>query len=368
MIILLYGGNELAIQRRLRELRELADGGSGMLDSNQNIIDGRDAKPNDILAAAMSLPFLSPMRLVVVERVFERFQGRRAGRGEPATPKGWEPLLAALEAGIPESTILVFLGLPYGSGQNAETIGPGNQLVARLGKIPGVLNEHKAAIDAKEIPQFVRERAHELGIRFRPGKFPERLAKGEAMPDESDPAQLIANLCQSDTMSIANELKKLALYSNGDDVTVAEVNRVCAGERTATAFNFRDAVLDGDLGKALEFKTRLLRDGEALAGLLFMLTDGYRRTVPIVDGLENGASEEELGRLMGNAGKYPRLRADNIRRAKHLQGDHLRVAFEHLVEADRTNKLGEVDEEVAFDILLAKLCELARSPALARPR
>lgn len=368
MIILLYGGNELAIQRRLRELRGMADGGSGMLESNQNIVDGRDAKPNDILAAAMSLPFLSPMRLVIVERVFERFQGRRGGRGEPATPKGWEALLAALEAGIPDSTILVFLGLPYGTGQNAETIGPQNQLVARLAKIPGVLNEHKAAIDAREIPQFVRERAHELGIRFRPGRFPERLQTGETLPEESDPAQLIANLCQSDTLSIANELKKLALYSNGEDVTVAEVNRVCAGERTATAFNFRDAVLDGDLGKALEFKTRLLRDGEAVAGLLFMLTEGYRRSVPVIDGLDNGASDEELGRLMGNAGKYPKLRNDNIRRARHLRGGRLRLAFEYLVEADRTNKLGEVDEEVGFDILLAKLCELARAPLTATRR
>ncbi len=368
MIILLYGGNELAIQQRLRELRELADGGSGMLDSNQNIIDGRDAKPNEILAAAMSLPFLSPMRLVLVERVFERFQGRRATRGEAATPKGWEPLLAALEAGIPESTILVFLGLPYGTGQNAETISPQNQLVARLAKIPGVLNEHRAAIDPKEIPGFVRERAHELGIRFRPGKFPERLRNGETMPEESDPALLIANLCQADTLSISSELRKLALYSPGQDVTVAEVNRVCAGERTATGFNFRDAVFDGDLGKALEFKGRLLRDGEEFNGLLYLLMDGYRRIVPVVDGLESGASDDELGRLMGNAGKYPKLRADNIRRARRLQGGHLRLAFEHLVEADRSHKLGQVDEEVAFDILLMRLCELSRPPAAAGRR
>ena len=367
MIILLYGGNELAIQRRLRELRELADGSSGMIDSNQNIVDARDAKPNDILAAAMSVPFLSAKRLVIVERAFERFQGRRsAGRGEPSTPRGWEPIVAAIEAGLPETTILVFLGLPHTDRERVEFITPQNQLVARLAKLPDVRNEHMPAIDPKQLPQYVRDRAGEFGIRLTPGRFPDRLRSGEQLPDETDPAALIAALCQSDTLSIDNELNKLALYTNGGEVTAVEVNRVCAGERIATAFGLRDAIQDGDLGLALEFKNRLLRNGEAIQGLLFTVMEGYRRVVPLVEALDNHAPDAELSRIMGKPGTYPKLRAALIRRARSLQGDGLRQAFAALVEADRTNKLGEVDDEVAFDIMLAKLCDLARRAPAAR--
>ena len=35
-------------------------------------------------------------------------------------------------------------------------------------------------------------------------------------------------------------------------------------------------------------------------------------------------------------------------------------AYGYIVEADRTNKMGEVDEEVGIDILLMKLCALGR--------
>ena len=79
--------------------------------SNLNAVDGRDAKPNDILGPAMSVPFLSARRLVLVEHFLERFE-RRGGQG-PRSLEAFEPLFAGLEAGIPETTLLVFFGQPF---------------------------------------------------------------------------------------------------------------------------------------------------------------------------------------------------------------------------------------------------------------
>ena len=369
MIVLLYGANELAIRRRLQELRDEADGGSGMGESNVNVVDGREAKANDILAAAMSAPFLSARRLVVVERIFERFE-RFEGRGtsERGLPKSLDPLVAALEAGIPETTILVFLGLPFGRDPIPNEVSEKNALVQRLAKIPGVRNEHHGKLDRGALIEHIRAEAQRRGLRFRPGKPADRLQPGERMPDEPDPAQLIAALCQSDTLAIANELDKLALYTGGGDVSVVEVSRICAGERVATNFQFRDAVLDGNLALACECSSRLLYAGEELKGLLFLLAEAYRSVARLIDAVEDRLPPEEIGKLMGKAGQFSGLRDAQIRRVRAIGASGLKRAFQLLVEAERANKLGEMDEEVAFDVLLARLCEIARPAAVARRR
>ena len=123
MIVLLYGANELAIQRRLAELRDEADGGSGMLESNLSVIDGRDAKPADILGPVMSVPFLAPKRLVVIENLLERFESR-PDRAQPRSLVPYEPLFTALEAGIPDSTLLVFLGQRFLVGEAKRFVTP----------------------------------------------------------------------------------------------------------------------------------------------------------------------------------------------------------------------------------------------------
>jgi DNA polymerase III delta subunit len=367
VIVLLYGGNELAIQGRLAELREIADGGTGMLDSNLNAIDGRDAKPADIIGPVMAVPFLSAKRMVLVEHLLERYEPRDGTRGGTRSLGPMEPLIATLEAGIPDSTLLVFLGLPISSGAKSRAVSSKNPLVARLIKVPGVSNEEMPELKGEDLLRAIRAEAASRGVRFVAGKPAARLHPGELMPEESDPAMLIANLLQSDMLSIASELDKLALYAAGDDTTVVEVNRVCAGARVSDEFKFSDAVMDGQLGNALESLARLKRDGSNLQGLLGLLQTGYRRSANIIDLLEDRATPEEIGKSMGPAGRWPNLRDKAIRRARGLGRDGLRDAYGALVHYERTFKQGEIDEEVGFEVLIARLCALA-APARAGSR
>jgi DNA polymerase III delta subunit len=358
VIVLLYGANELALKRRLTELKEQADGGSGMLESNLNAVDGRDAKPNDILGPAMSVPFLSARRLVLVEHFLERFE-RRGGQASPRSVEPFEPLFAGLEAGIPDTTLLVFFGQPFlAPGGLKSSVTKANPMVAALAKRTGASNEEKPELKGAALVDAIRDEARQRGVQLRPGHLKDRLLPGEVMPEEADPAKLIANLVQGDMLSVANELDKLALYSNGNDVSVVEVNRVCAGERIATGFEFVDAVMDGDLGKSLEDISRLKRDGETLHAILASLFNGYRRAASILDLLDARATPEKIGKSMGPAGKWPNLRDAAIRRARNLGHDGLKAAYQAMVEADRTDKLGEVDNEVGFDILIMRLTAL----------
>ncbi len=361
MILLLYGGNELAIRRRLQELKDQADGGSGMLLTNLNEIDGRDAKPHEILGAAMSPPFLAPFRLVIVDHLLARSESRGYER-TPRKSGDQDPLVTGLERGMPDSTMLVFLGMPFRAGARNMVVTKNNPLVKQLAKLPGAVDEEHAAITKPdEIQRYIRDEAAARGIRFRTGRAAEGAYEAhEERPAETDPVALLGNLLQGDTLAIANELDKLALYSMGADVTVAEVNRVCAGERQANRFTFVDAVQDGNLGVALEMLERLRRDGEADAGLLASLFDGFRRSATILEMIEQGARDDELAKGMGNAGRYPKLFQANKSRARRLSAGQLKAAYEAMVAADRTHKMGEVDEDVALEIVIAGLAAGAR--------
>lgn len=366
MILILFGANELAMRRRIQELKDEADGGTGMLMTNLVEVDGRDAKPHEILGPAMSPPFLAPKRLVIVEHLLERFEARGGPRGSRALGP-WDQFAADLAAGIPETTTLVFLGQPFLAQGQPRLVTKSNPLVARLKDVPGAVLEEHPEIKGKELERYIRDEAAFRGIRFRPGQPPrEKLQAWEELPPEADPAVLLANLLQGDTLLIANELDKLGLWAGGAPVDVLDVQRVCAGDREPNRFNLVDALMDGNLAVALEMLARLKRDGENLQALLATITDRYRVLAQLIDLLEEGAPEDALAKVLGNAGKYENLRRAAIERARRHGPRKLRLAYEYLVEADRTNKLGEVDEDLAIEILMMKLCALAPAAAGSR--
>jgi len=223
-----------------------------------------------------------------------------------------------------------------------------------------VVEEH-AAIDPKQRGRYIREEAALRGIRFRNGPAKrEKLESWEEPPIEADPAELMANVLQGDTLAIANELDKIALWANGEDVDVLDVHRLTGGDREANRFALVDSLMDGNLALAWETMTRLKRDGDALPAILGMIIDRYRTMAQIIDLLEQGAPEEAIGKLLGRAGTFEGLRRAAIERARRIGPERMKQAYAYLVEADRGHKLGEADEEQAMDLLLMRLAQLQR--------
>ncbi len=117
--------------------------------------------------------------------------------------------------------------------------------------------------------------------------------------------------------------------------------------------------MDGQLGNALESLARLKRDGENLQGLLGLLQTGYRRSATIIDMLEDRATPEEIGKSMAapDASRHLRDRPSPAwARARRAPRGVRRVG------ALRAHpfKQGEIDEEVGFEVLIARLCARSR--------
>lgn len=362
VIVLLFGANELAMRRRLQELKDEADGGSGMLVTNLTTVDGRDAKPNDVIAPCMAPPFLAPKRLVVVEHLLERFESRGGPRGSRNLGP-WEELAGQLAAGIPETTTLVFFGQPFLVEGRQRSVSKTNALVQALSKVPGASVEEFPELQKDDLLRYINEEAALRGIKFRRGGAFE---SHEERPPETDPAQLLANLLQGDTLSIANELDKLALYArdSSGEVDVAVVNRVSHGDRDTKSWDLTDAVVNCQLGPALAALKSLADNGENLQGLLGLITSKYRGLAPVADLVARGMPKEAIAQELGRPNNYPLTK--DIEAAKRLGQAGVKRAYEYIVEADRTNKMGEVDEDTSIELLLIKLCSLA--PAVVSRR
>jgi DNA polymerase III subunit delta len=344
----------------MARLKEDADGGSGMLGTNLVTIEGRDAKPEEIIAAVMTPPFLSPQRLVVVENLLDRFERRgddeRAGRAVDR----FNPLFQALAGGMPPTSVLVFTG-------NETTAR--NPMITRLKEL-GAEDEEYPELKGEPLLRLIREEAAARGIRFRTGPFKTHQPLDDEIRKLGDPAMLLAatvkyeipgreNEWRTDTLGLANELDKLALFTMGRDATVDEVYEICSGGLHATNFALTDALFDGNLRRALEILAILVRDGREEQALFSIIAGAYRRLAPVIDLVAQGAASEEIGRAMGNAGKYAGLRDAAIRRAKRLGPAGLRAAFEALVSADRSVKQGETkDHDLVLEVLVVKLAGL----------
>ncbi len=287
---------------------------------------------------------LSEGHLALVAREAEELERLQ---NTPNSPEALAPLLSAFEAGIPESSVIVIIG---GATRR-------NTLIERLKRTRNVVVEEFPEIKGEPLIRYIRDEAAARGIRFRAGASRERVVEGSDRPRETDPALLLAALLQSDTIAIANELDKLALYSMGREVTIDDVAAVSAGDRDATVFDFTDGVMDGDLRKAFTALAIRRREGESTQGLLGLLIDGYRTIATVIDLLEDGASAEEIGRAINRP--WPNLRDRAIARARRLGPRGLRAAYAAIVETDRSVKLGEVDEDLAFDLLVTRLAALA---------
>jgi len=354
VIVLLFGANELAMRPRLQELKDAADGGSGMLVTNFTTVDGRDAKPSDVIAPCMAPPFLAPKRLVIVEHLLERFESRGGPRG-PRNLGPWEQLAADLAQGIPETTTLVFFGQPFLVEGRQRAVTKTNPLVQALSKLPGASVEEYPELQKDDLLRYITEEAALRGIKFRRGGAFEA---HEERPPETDPVQLLANLLQSDTLSIANELDKLALYARdaGGEVDVAVVNRVSHGDRETKSWDLTDAVVNCRLGPALAALKSLADSGENLQGLLGLIASRYRALAPVADLVEAGLQPEAIAAELGRPNNFP-LRKD-VEAARRLGPSGVKRAYEYIVEADRTHKMGEVEEDVSIELLLIKLCSL----------
>ncbi len=312
-----HGSDEFTRAETLAEFRGRL-GPADTADLNTTYLDGRKASLAELHHACDAIPFLAEKRLVIVEGLLAR-----AAKQEKLLDELAEYLLR-----LPETTRLVFV---------EEDPLPDNHPILRLAKqdAHGYAKRFDPP-DAKALPHWIAERVDKHG--------------GEIEPRAA--AQLAAAV-GADLRLLDQEMVKLVTYVNAErPITTADVDEVVPYAQAAVIFDLVDALGRRDGRTAAQTLHRLLDAGEHPLGLLAMIVRQFRLLIQVKELKVEGADSRAIAKELG-IHPFPARKLHN--QATYFTPVQLEAVYRHLLETDVDIKSGEIEAEVALDLLVAGL-------------
>jgi DNA polymerase-3 subunit delta len=312
-----HGTDELTRAETLADFRGRL-GPADMADLNTTFFDGRKTTLAELRHACDAIPFLADKRLVIVDGMLTR-----AAKQEKLLDELAEYLLR-----LPETTRLVFV---------EENPLPDNHPILQVAQqdARGYAKRFDPP-DTKALPRWVTERVRKHG--------------GEIEPQAA--AQLAA-VVGADLRLLDQEAAKLVTYVNAErPITTADVDEVVPYAQAAVIFDLVDALGRRDGRTAAQTLHRLLDAGEHPLGLLAMIVRQFRLLIQVKELKAEGANPQTIAKTLG-IHPFPAGKLHN--QAAYFTAAQLEAVYRHLLETDVGIKTGEIEAEVALDLLVAGL-------------
>jgi DNA polymerase-3 subunit delta len=318
-----YGQDEPALRDKLNSFIAKL-GPSSALDLNTTRLDGKSVSLNEINAAARSLPFMSDVRLVLVENMTTSAAGRSLIEDLPA-----------LIEGLPEWARLVFVETATAGDDEGEK-GRGSAIKKLVNVVE---NDQRGMVTLfgppQDLPKWLQERAKKYDARLDGGA-----------------ARALAERLGGDLVLADSEIAKLATYAGERPITLEDVNLLTPYAAEASIFHMVDALggRKGDI--ALRLLRRLLDDGDDPLRVFGMITRQFRLLLQMREHLDSGRTPASATGVLGVRDFVATKLAEQTRPYKM---QHLERVFEILLETDIAIKTGRIDPVLALEQLVVRL-------------
>jgi len=230
----------------------------------REVIDGREADADLVARSAMTMPFMTAARLVVVRRV------------HALPPKGASTLAAYARDPNPATRLLLLADEPLAASRERKN---DHWL---LEAIPAACVVALPARTGRQLAEWLRQRAAEEGITLG-----------------AEAAHTLVQWVGDDSARLLGEVRKAALVNAGTARTVGprEIGAVVGEQRMSDVFELTRAVERRDTGQALRLLDRLLVTEEPIR-LLALLTRGVRSAWTVRDMHARGQSVDQIARVL----------------------------------------------------------------------
>lgn len=315
------------LQEKLASLKENV-GPAELYDVNITVLDGKTVSYDELVATANTVPFLADNRLVIAQGLLARFDSG-AARSSSATASGakklgdWEGLGDALQH-IPDTTSLVFV-----DGR----IGASNPLLKVIRPLAEVHTFPLPSV--RELPQWIRSRADQLGINIEPRAI-----------------ATLAETIGNDTRVIDAEMQKLSLYRLEQPIRQEDVEAMVSYAKEASIFAAVDAVLEGRTGAAVSMIHQILDAGRPPQYLITMIARQVRLLILAKELKAQRLPQAEIGSRLSISG-YPLTKT--LEQESKFTYPQLVNIHRKLLEADLAMKTGASDDQTALDMLIVEL-------------
>lgn len=298
---------KVAAWRARVRARAEAEGGAGALE----VFDARSDAPDDVAAALATLTFSTGTRYLLVDAV----ESWKAG--------ALEPLERAIADPPPDTTlVLVARGKPVA------------RLAKAVEKAGGELREY-AAPKPWELPKWVVERAREEGLAL-----------------DAEAAKALLAAVGTSQLRLSREVEKLAIAAHPEGrLDAGEVAVLAAGETAPQAYDLADALVAGDARTTLEIAERLRGADDRPARLMWPIVRRLREVHRAAELLDAGAGEADVAKALRQP---PWLAKRTLARARKADRDAIARAIETFAELELELRGGDLDEDSAFSLALAR--------------
>ena len=329
MLYILTGEDDFSLHQSLGEIKA-SIGDQTTLEVNTTLLNGQQVTVDQLRAVCEAMPFLAERRLVIIQGLLERFEARnKPGRGRTGTSNrqnGYKELGEYISQ-IPDSTMLVLI-----DGKIAGK----NPLLGQLSGKAKVMN-FPLLKDAR-LRQWIQKRVAEAGTSITAGAV-----------------ELLARFVGGNLWVMANEIDKLALFASGRGIEEEDVRRLVSYAQEANIFAMVDAVLEFKAGAAEQQLRRLLQQGASPTYLMAMLVRQVRMIVRVRELRNQRKSRTEIQSRLGLTSDYVLQRT--LEQADRYSLARIKEVYHRLLETDLSIKTGKYDAELAFNILIAELCQ-----------
>ena len=326
MLYLIYGEDDVSVEEAVAAMKANA-GPAELRDVNVTVLESNNLTPEELAAAAFTIPFMADRRLVIVRGLMSRFErrnpARSSGRGQRNAIGPWTEL-AGQFGELPPTTDLVFMDGPL-SGNNS-----------LLTKLKPLGKERVFALPrGNEIGSWIAHRAAKHGVDIEP-----RAVAALADSVGRQPRILDA------------ELRKLALYRDGQPIRQEDVEHMVAYVREASIFQAVDAVVEGRTGDALRMARQITDAGQPASYVITMIARQIRLLLLAKDMRTHKAPPNEIGQRL----RLPSFAVNRtLRQESRLSFQRLKQIHRALVDTDLAMKSTSADEQLTLEMLIAEL-------------
>jgi DNA polymerase-3 subunit delta len=363
-VILLYGNDEYAMARRLKEFESMFADASNA-DMNTARLDARTMSANDLHNAVMSLPFLADHRLVLLANPSRRYVGRKtltrvlAQAESPAA----DPTLAQdqdqaeVETGaddqgpadVPTEAKGKFLELLAG-------VPPTTRLV--ISEVIELRTKRDRETAEKHwLVKWIRKAG--LGLERYALPSPTdmigwiaRQVKKEGGQIGSQAGERLSEMVGADPRQAAQEVTKLLTYVNWSrPITMADVEAVSSYTSEPDVFAMVDALATGQGGPAQRLLHRLLESQDVFS-TWGMIIRQFRLLLIAREVIENRGGKRDVERALG---VHPFVAGKAFDQAQRFTLPGLENIYHRLLEIDEAAKTGKMSLDVGMELLVVEL-------------
>lgn len=328
MFHILYGQDDFSLNQTVEKIKA-GLGDPQMLAVNTARLDGQKLTLSELKENCGAVPFLSSYRLVIVDGLLGKFESkpgkkRLSKRAVSKSTSGlgeWEDLAPYIKQ-MASTTVLILIDGKL-SGNNS--------LMGKL--LPLAQVKTFPLLRGKKLADWVQQRVTEESGSITPGAV-----------------DLLAELLGGNLWAMNNEILKLLLYAHGRTISEDDVRQLVGYAQEANIFALADAIVEGQTDIAQRILHRCYQEGDPATYILTMVTRQFRLIAQAKE-LSSGLSRKQI---QSKLGLKPFAVDRTLSQAKLYDLEHIKRAYDKLLETDLAIKTGKYDDQLALELLVAE--------------